>query len=110
MLKAAVRFVGCVKYEGVVVIRNLAHHRGFRLNNPLHVAPHTLHVIVALAVNHYAMRNTSHLERNDFEPADLNGRIIKYVEVLGAKGVGLALDGWKPRCNSPITKGNDAQD
>src|SRR5437660_8082214 len=107
MFKTAAAHVCRVKYEGVVVIRNLSHHCNFRLYDSLYVAPHTLQIVVAFAVNHYPMRNAPDFKRDYFEPADLKGRIIKYVEVFGAKCVWPALYGWKSRSNSPVIEWND---
>src|SRR5205823_13113628 len=72
MLDAAAAAFSQMKYEGVVVVRNVSHHRDFGLDDLLHVAPHALGIVVTFAVDDDSMRHASHLKIDLFEVADFN--------------------------------------
>ena len=95
--------------EGVVVVRNLAHHVGLGGDDLLHVAPHALRVVVALAVYDDAVRHAFDLELDDAEIADQERRVVEDVEVLGAEGVARARDGGQARGDLPAGRRLDAQ-
>ena len=87
MLKTAAARRAQVQDKRVIVIRNLAHHRRFRLVDLLHVAPQPVGIVVSFAVNHDAMRHAFDFKREGFEVARLDGRIIKDVEIFSAESV-----------------------
>src|ERR1044072_3968235 len=95
--------------DGVVAVRQLAHHLGLRLDDALRVAPHTFRIVVAFAVDDDAGRQSLYLEGERFEIADEEGRVVEHVEVLGAKGVRRAGNGGQTRRDFPVTEGLDLE-
>src|SRR5215831_7736722 len=55
------------------------------------------------------MWHPAHFEINLFEVADFNWRIVKNIEVFGAKSVRLSRYGWQARRDFPIVRGNNPQ-
>src|SRR6185503_1201281 len=88
MLKTATSVGSEVQDESVVTIWNLtAHYLNRRRNDLLHIASHSLRIIVAFAVDHDAMRHSLNFERYRLETADFHGRVIKNVKVFGAESI-----------------------
>src|SRR2546423_8770454 len=102
MLEPAAGIRAQVKNESVVAIRYLAaHHLDFRFHDLLHVASHAFGIVVAFAVDHDAMRNAFHVEYQCLEVAGFKWRVVKDVEVLGAKSILLTGHGWKSSGDFP---------
>jgi len=55
------------------VIRDLTHQPRFRLDDPLHVAAHAFGIVVALAVDHDAMRHAFDVKSYRLEVARFEG-------------------------------------
>src|SRR5512145_465768 len=102
MLESAAGISTQVENESVVAIGNLAtHHFNLGLDDLLHVASHSLGIVVSLSVDHDAMWNAFHIEYQRLEVADFEWRIVKNVEVLSAKCILLAWNNRKSGCNFP---------
>src|ERR1041385_164153 len=79
-----------MKYKSVVVIWNFAHYLDFRLDDLLHVAAHAFRIVVSFTVDYDPVCDAFDVEDQGFEVADFKWRVVKDVEVLGAKSILLA--------------------
>src|SRR6266542_4252351 len=88
--------------EGVVMIGYLAsHYADFSLDNLLHIVAHSLRFIVSLTINHDAMGHALYFEGKCLEIADFNRRVVKDIEILGAKGIPGTGSDRQPGCYFP---------
>src|SRR6185369_4115216 len=93
VFESAAGVLSQMQNKRVVAIWNLAaHYLDFRLDDLLHVASHALRIVVPCSVDHDAMRNTFDVEDERLEVAGFERRVVKNVEILGAKSVLLSYE------------------
>ena len=91
------------------MIWDLTKKRDFAFDDFLHAISQSRRVVVSVAVDHEAMRHAANLELDFLEIAHFDGRVIKNVEVLGAKRIQLSCDRRQAGRNLPSRGRNDAQ-
>ncbi len=94
MFEPAARVRSQMQNERVVVIRNAAEHRRFSFDDLLHFVAQANRIIVALAVDHDPVRDAADLKVELPEVADFDGRVVKNIEVFGAKSIRLTFSLW----------------
>src|SRR5437016_5888567 len=90
MLESAARCRAQMQNKCVIVIRNFAEHANFGFDNLLHFALQSQGIVVAFAVDDDAMRDAVDAEIKLSKIADFHRRVVKNIEILGAKRVLLA--------------------